>query len=68
MSVVSLDPSASRVQPPEDLNKEEAKAFRDLVTVSPQHFTRADAPLIVRTCRPPAAERRRSCASVVSKT
>jgi hypothetical protein len=33
MSVVSLDPSASRVQPPEDLNKEEAKAFRDLVTV-----------------------------------
>lgn len=48
LSVVALDPTRSRVQPPSDLSKEEKEGFRTLIeSVNHNHFAQQDVPLIV---------------------
>src|SRR5262249_24459060 len=51
LSVIELDPSASRLRPPASLSDAERAVFLDLVTAcDANHFRTSDRPWLVRYC------------------
>lgn len=45
------NPASSRLRPPADLGKNEARLFREIVaSCSPSHFVHSDAPLLAAYC------------------